>query len=134
MRGHRQLEHTADLALALWAPDEAQLYEEAALATVALITEGAPVHGSETREVHLDASDSEARLVGWINEVIFWAVTEGFLVRQAKLQVVPQGLRGQVWGAFLPELVLTELKSATYHQLQIGPQDGAWHAQVVIDI
>ena len=32
MRGHRQIEHTADLALEVWAPSEEELLEEAAQA------------------------------------------------------------------------------------------------------
>jgi hypothetical protein len=47
-RGHRQVEHTADVALELWGPDHAALLEQGALAVVELLTGGADVAATST--------------------------------------------------------------------------------------
>ena len=57
-RGHRSVEHTADLAVELWAPDEPTLLAEGARALVELLTEGAAIHATAERTVELTALDA----------------------------------------------------------------------------
>ena len=134
--GHRQLEHTADLALEIWAPSEPELLAEAARALVAIMTEDAAVEARETRQVRIAAIDRADRLVQWLNEVIVLAVARGFLVAQAEIVLEGEGvLEATVRGASAPKLA-TELKSATYHALSIAEDapTGEWRAHVVVDV
>lgn len=135
-RGHRQLEHTADLALELWAPDEASLLVEGALAVVDVLTDGAEVAAEATCTVELDAIDAEDRLVRWVNEVLWLAVGRGFLTADADVSLVTGGLsaivRGDPNGS---DRIRTELKSATYHDLHLEKgEDGLYRARIVIDV
>lgn len=134
-RGHRQVDHTADLALDLWAPTEAELLEEAGLAMVAILTEGAVLASNGACDIRIDAVDREDRLVQWMNEVLYWATVQGFLLTSAELAVEHDAVVGRAYGqtAALAE-VRTELKSATYHDLRVVVEDGAWRARVVIDV
>jgi SHS2 domain-containing protein len=144
-RGFQETEHTADVALDLWAEDEVALLEEAARAVVALLTEGAPLPADarvERREVSFASLDPPDRLVRWMNEVLFWALTEGLLVVDAELSLDEAG-RGQVFGAQLvarvrgviaPEAVRVELKSATYHELELSVSEAGARAHVVLDV
>ena len=143
--GHRTIDHTADVAVELWAPTEPELLREAARAVADILTGGAPgatrTGSGETRTIRLDATDAEDRLVQWMNEVIFFAVSEGFLYRDADLDVPPDpaapgGVEGNVRGEALREGALaTELKSATYHDLRVERDArGALRALVVVDV
>lgn len=135
--GHRWLEHTADLALRVWADDEPGLLEEAARALVAAVTEGGDATGPDAaRDVQIDAIDPEDRLVRWLNEVLFLATVEGFLVASAELQLPsPGGLRGRVRGCVAgPEAVRAEIKSATYHALSLQHEPDGVVAHVVLDV
>lgn len=130
--GHRQLDHTADLALELWAPTEEALLVEGARALVEILTDGAPLTPTTSRTVELDAVDPEDRLVRWLNEVLLLGIIEGLLVAEARVTLVDEGLRAEVRGA--PGVVKNELKSVTYHDLvfEVTP-DGA-RARVIIDV
>jgi SHS2 domain-containing protein len=131
--GHRQVEHTADLAIELWADSEENLLREGARALAEILTEGAAGDERETRAVEIESIDSGDRLVQWLNEVVYLATVDGFLVVDADIELHPKGLRARARGfshAGLP----AEIKSATYHDLQIHHTDGRWRARVVLDV
>ena len=134
--GHATVDHTADLALALWAASEVELLVEGARAVVEELTEGAVIAAREGRLVRVEALDGPDRLVRWLNEVLFLALTEGFLLADAEITLRPDGLdarlRGEIAGA---GRIRHELKSVTYHDLQLEERsDGTWQARLVIDV
>ena len=134
-RGHRAVDHTADLAFEVWGPDEPALLEEAARAVVAAMTDGAAMAATATRAVALSGFDAEERLVTWLNEVIFWATVEGFVVAGARLEVRGERLVGEATGeADAQARLVTELKAATYHDLRVVRDADGLRAQVVVDV
>jgi SHS2 domain-containing protein len=132
--GHRQVEHTADLALELWAPDDAALLEQGALAVVEVLTDGATVAATEERAVELEVVDEADRLVRFLNEVLWLAQVDGFVVASATFDLSdPQRLRARVRGNTSTPLV-EEIKSATYHDLAIERRGPRLQARVVLDV
>ena len=136
-RGYRQLDHNADLALELWGTSEEELFLAGAEAVIDVMTEGAaPGAAAAERTIELDTVDAADRLVQWLNEIIVAAVTGGFLTRTAEIQLEGNsGLRAHVRGE-AGARVLAELKSATYHDLELARDEagGGWRARVVIDV
>lgn len=133
--GAREVEHTADLALELWGPDEPGMLEAGAAAVVGVLTDGADVSAHDARSVELVAIDAEDRLVRWLSEVLYWASVEGFLVARAELQVTEQGLVGKAFGREgSTHLLKTEIKAATYHQLEVIRTPGRVQAVIVLDV
>ena len=133
--GHTQIDHTADLALELWAPSEAELLAEASRAVVAIMTEGKSPAPETVRTVELDPVDNEDRLVQWVNEIIYLAVTEGFVVASCELDLQDSRLAATVRGQpDAGDLLAGELKSATYHDLALEQRDDGWWARLVIDV
>jgi SHS2 domain-containing protein len=135
-RGHRTLDHTADLALYLWAESEEALLVEGARAIVAELTQGARVEPNASRALGVTAVDREDRLVQWLNEVLVLALLEGFLVHDAEITLREDGLDAVLSGeAGAHAKIHTELKSATYHDLALAKDAaGRWTAQVVVDV
>lgn len=142
-RGHRSVEHTADLAVELWAPDEAALLVEGARALVELLTEGAVIRATAERPLELTAIDPEDRLVRWLGEVLYLAAVEGFLVHDATITLsgtlsgtLPgTSLRGTVRGQPDAEALLrTEIKAVTYHDLRLERGPAGVRARVVFDV
>lgn len=135
-RGAEHIDHTADLAFALWAEDEADLLRVGAEAIVAVITEDAKLStGQAERVLTLRTLDPEDRLVQWLNEVIVWAVVDGFLVTAVDFRLRPNGLDATVRGIEEAwDLVRGELKAATYHDLKLVFDPSGVRAQVVIDV
>jgi SHS2 domain-containing protein len=134
--GYRQIDHTADLALEIWAGSEEQLLEEAARAVVALVTEDEAGTGDERRRIRLEALDPGDRLVRWLNEIVHLAVAEGFLVGSAEVSLDgPGGLRADLRGrARAFDGLRGEVKAVTYHGLRLDREGDRWRAVVVIDV
>ena len=134
-RGHRQVDHTADLALEIWAPTEAELWEEAGTALISILTEGEVLPTHDSRAVRLETVDKEDRLVGWMNEVLYWATVQGFLLTKADLHRDGEAIVGHAHGCVGGQAYLkAELKSATYHDIVVEQIDGDWRARVVVDV
>lgn len=133
--GYRQIDHTADLALEIWATSEEELLRVAARAVVDVLTDAAPIPATDSRYISLNAVDAEDRLVQWLNEVIVAAVVDGFVVADAAITLQGSGLSAEMRGqAGAEDRIVTELKSATYHDLAISHGKDGWRAHVVIDV
>lgn len=133
--GARQIEHTADLALEIWGPDEPAMLVAGAQAIVDILTDGAQVGDIDTRRVKLEAIDAEDRLVRWLGEILYWACVEGFVVARAELEVTADGLTGTAHGVQgAADLLKTEIKAATYHDLRVVRDSGGVRARVVLDV
>ena len=136
-RGHRQLDHTADLALELWGESEEEVLCAGAEGLIAIMTEKGEVADREQRPVRIEAIDPQDRLVQWLNEIIVAAVSGGFLFGSADIALEGQtGLSATMRGEpGAGDRVRVELKSVTYHDLELGSEpDGSWRARVVIDV
>ena len=135
-RGYKTVDHTADVAVEFWAPSEQELLVEGARAVVDLLTEGAKVAETDSRAFELESIDPEDRLVHWLNEVLWLALSEGFLAADASIRLDEGGLGATVRGeAGAGSRITSELKSATYHDLMLGRDPGGgWRARVVIDV
>jgi SHS2 domain-containing protein len=134
-RGHRQLDHTADIALELWGESEEDLLVAGAEAVTEILVGEATIDDRAAREVTIDAVDSGDRLVQWLNEVIVAAVADGFLFRAADIALDgATGLRATMRGEPGHDRVVAELKSATYHDLALERSGSGWRARVIIDV
>ena len=135
-RGYRQIDHTADLALELWADSEAELLVVAAEAVTEILTDGAAIADRAALDISIDTVDAGDRLVQWLNEIIVAAVAGGFLFHGATIELDgTTGLRAHARGE--PDAhsrVVAELKSATYHDLAIEQGASGWRARVIIDV
>ena len=135
--GYRQLDHTADVALEIWAPSEEELLAEGGRAIIELLVDETELpSGSADRTVTIEALDPEDRLVRWLNEILSLAISDGYLLTHAALSLSPPGslhaeLKGQADGF---RLLRNELKSVTYHDLRLWREGGTWRARVVIDV
>ena len=134
--GHRQIEHTADLALELWADSEEELLVAGARAVTEILTGEAPIADRAGRDIAIESIDAADRLVQWLNEIIVAAVSEGFLFRTAAIELRGEtGLSGRARGE--PDgrdRIVAELKSATYHDLALEAGPAGWRARVIIDV
>ena len=120
-QGYRQVDHTADIALALWAPTEEDLLAEGARGVIDLLTEGASFLPQKIRRVSLQTLDAEDRLVQVLNEVLVLAVVDGFLTASLSLTLLPNGVEMTLHGEDdAADRIHTELKAVTYHGLQLS--------------
>lgn len=132
---HRFVEHTGELELRLEAPDLASLLEEAARALAEIMAEdagGAPTKAPE--RVELTATDRDALLVDWLNELVYRAeihkcVYGDVHVERANDRHLEATLRGRA-----PTSPRTAVKAATWHRLRVEKVAAGLEATVVLDV
>lgn len=135
-RGYRHLEHTADLALEIWAESEEDLLVEIAFALVGIMSGNADLEPDQARSLRIDCLDREDRLVQWANEMIAFALIDGFLLADIdEIRLYEGGLEAILIGESKSyDKIQSELKSVTYHGLKIIENKEGFMAQVVIDV
>jgi len=132
--GFREVEHTADRAVQVWADSLAGLFEQAAMAMFVLMVGDLPSGAGVCRHtVTLEMSDLETTLVAWLNELLFWRESRGEIYWQFGVMFEGAWLRG--WFAGAPgEPRLGIIKAATFHGLKIVMDAaGVWRADIVFD-
>ena len=135
---YREVPHTADVAYRIKGDTLAEIYQNAAEALMATITDRRRLRPRETRNFTVEAPDREALLVAWLNYLLYVYDVDGFLGRDFEiLELQDERLTARARGeAFDPERHVgkTAVKAATYHHLEITPRDHGWQATVIFDL
>jgi SHS2 domain-containing protein len=131
--GFEELEHTADWALHVWAPDLVELFEQAARGMYALMELQPEMPARVEREVIFSAADAETLLVMFLSELLYFASEENLAFDQFKLSVQPGQLEARLVGA-PPVGLHKEIKAVTYHMLEIAATGRGVEVTLVFDV
>lgn len=136
--GWTTFDHGADIGIRGWGASLEEAFAQGAAALMSLI-DGSWERVQPQQAVVLQTSsyDLEGLFVAWINTLLAEAelrhmVFCAFVPRIAGTQLEatvwgePVGVREHDWGV--------EVKGATFSELFVGPQDGGWVAQCVVDV
>jgi SHS2 domain-containing protein len=130
--------HTADLGLRVRATTLDELFGDAAHGLTAMVVADAAVlRAVEERRFELSADSNEYLLFDWLSELLFAFESEALLfcefdvlVDAGRLEAVCRGERADAKRHRLEH----EVKAITYHGLCVEERDGAWIAEVIVDI
>jgi protein archease len=127
-------EHTGEVQLRVEAGSLRELFEEAARALAELAHEG-PTRPTQPEEtVSVRASDREALLVEWLNELVFLSETRRRVYPSVHVdELTDTTLKATVCG-FETEEIRTAVKAATLHEVCVHEREGRWTANVVLDV
>ena len=131
--GYRELEHTADWEIEVWAPDLPALLNQAAYAMYALTGTKLKDSPRITREIAVQAEDAESLLVGFLSELLYHAETDSIGFDEFELDLENHALRGRLGGAPV-ESQTKEIKAVTYHNLEIRRTERGLEANIVFDV
>ena len=138
--GFEITEHTADLGLHVWAPSQAVLFEQAALALSSLLCDPATVELRETFTLVAEApaGSPDALLVAWLNELLYRVEADGivfsrFTVEGLTRRYVSARVQGEPIDQRRHQPRFT-VKAATYHDLSVSEHEGRWEASVLLDV
>ena len=139
MKPYEYLEHTADMGMVVRGKNLSELLTHAAQGLFETIAVVGTIDETVSVEIHLTAESVEELFVGWLDELIFRHETEEMFFKRAEVQRCSETeIFATVYGEpvnFDKHEVYTEIKSVTYHQLQVVQQgDGSWFAQVIFDL
>ncbi|MFH0913127.1 MAG: archease [Candidatus Omnitrophota bacterium] len=138
MKAYKLIEHTADISIRVKGSSLKSLFENTALAMFDIIAtkQKSKPAKKETLKIFQKAQSIEELFINWLNELLFLSATRGFIFTGFKINnmtddhieatVIAQDSQGY--------RLNTEIKAATYHQLQLKKTGSAWQAEVVFDV
>jgi SHS2 domain-containing protein len=129
--------HTAEVQVHLEGTGLPALFEEAGYALAELMLgEEQPETPADAEEEHvtLEAGDTEALLVDWLNELISRSDAHKQVYTDFKVDHLSGGeLRARIRG-LTPAVLKTAVKAATFHGLEVQEHEGGVSATVVLDV
>ena len=139
MKPYEYVEHTADMGLLVRGKSLSDLLNNAAQGLFETIAVVDTVDETNSVKIHLTAESVEDLFVGWLDELIFQHETKEMFFKRADIKDCSETeVSATVYGEpinFDKHEVYTEIKSVTYHQLQVERKcDGSWFAQVIFDL
>ena len=139
MKPYEYVEHTADMGLRVRGKSLSELLTNAAQGLFETIAVVDTVDETVSVEIHLTAESVEDLFVAWLDELIFQHETKEMFFKRAEIrQCSETEMSATVYGEpsnFDKHEVYTEIKSVTYHQLEVVQMgDGSWFAQVIFDL
>jgi SHS2 domain-containing protein len=130
-------EHTGEVRVRLEAPSLPELFEEAgrALRDVVAPASFNAAALAEEEDVVVRASDRDALLVEWLNELVFRSETTKRIYPELSVErVSDRELRAHIRGVEVDDL-RTAVKAATLHGVHIEERTaGGYTATVVLDV
>ncbi|MFN2196517.1 MAG: archease [Anaerolineales bacterium] len=132
-RGFREIAHTADWQLEVWAPELPELFKLAAQGMYKLANVEVAQTARINRKLALTADDLETLLVNFLSELLFLGESEGLAFDQISLSLKGLQLYAQLSGA---EILRQdkEIKAVTFHNLEILYLDELFRVQIVFDV
>ncbi|MCX8061329.1 MAG: archease [Anaerolineales bacterium] len=131
--GYREVEHAADWALQVWAPDLTTLLEQAARGMIALagiqLKKGSP----QEREVEITFLDREQLLVKFLSEVLYFIEQENLAFTEYQLSLDQDRLLAHLRGYPICSIEKA-IKAVTYHNLEVRQTERGYEAYLVFDV
>jgi SHS2 domain-containing protein len=131
--GFKEVSHTADLAVQVWAPDLDGLFNSAAQALYHLLGVIGDLKRREKQQFSLESCDDESMLVLFLNELLYFYQQEGCVLDDFTFTHFCNRIAVDAWcGNSSGES--TEIKAATYHGLDIHRTERGLETIIVFDV
>ena len=132
--GYKEIQHTADWALKIWATDLAGLLAESAQGMY-MLANAEPAKGPRVRrELTISAEDAESLLVAFLTELLHFSESEKIIFEKfIKLEIEGFNLNAMMEGAALLAIE-KEIKAVTWHNLQICETERGLEVEIVFDV
>lgn len=138
MKRYEQLPHTADIAVRIYGGDLKELFANAAYAMFDIIADLKGLKSSVSVDIDVKAASKEELLVSWLDELLYNFCTKGIIFFSFDISSVSESrLMAKASGRHLGEnrnRLKTEIKAATYHDLEIKKKDEGYTVDIVFDV
>ncbi|MBC8504694.1 MAG: archease [Anaerolineales bacterium] len=131
--GFREIEHTADWELHVWAPDMVTLLEMAAQGMYELSHTHLSDAQQVDRSITIPFTDRETLLVDFLSELLFYAEDENLAFDDFQLKFDGTELKAQISGASIANQA-KEIKAVTYHRMAVCEIENGLEVNIVFDV
>jgi SHS2 domain-containing protein len=140
-RNYKFIDHTADIAVELKGDSLEELFIAGAEAWLVSVTDDIKSEANDLLDINLSAVSKEELLVTFLNELNFFLITKKWLCLSIQsIKIVDDsegwGLSAELNGIKIENDIQLkqEIKSVTYHQMEIVEMNGNYSTRVVFDI
>ncbi len=140
-KGYRELPHTADVYLEVYAPTLNEAFEQAGVALFEVMTDISRVDTRLSMSFKIEAEDLYSLLFEYIRELLFLVDTEECLFRDFRVEIKSENekyiLNATIAGEkidFNKHRLKTEIKAPTYAQMEIITSEKEVILRFVVDI
>lgn len=137
MKKFEPFEHTADVGLKIYGKDLKDLFINAAIGLFSFITDLKKVKPRTKIKISLKEENQEELLIRWLNELIFQFSAHNFIPKEFKIdKITDKDILVQAYGEKVDlskHKILSEIKAATYHELEIKKTAKVLQAKVIFD-
>lgn len=138
MQRYEQFPHTADIGVRAYGKDIRELFENAAFAMFDIIADLEGLKGDIVEEFSLNADNYEELLIAWLDELLYNFYTKQLIFYRFEItDLTEKSLRARAFARSISSnrnRLKTEIKAATYHDLQIKKTSKGYSVEVVFDV
>ena len=139
---YKFIDHPADTGIEVWADTCPELFEFAAKGMMATgIMKPELIRDMERREIKVVGEDLKELMVNFLSEFLYFIDSESLVFSKIKLLELNKNggysITANAWGEKFDierHGSVTDIKAITYHQMEIGEEEGRWHARIIFDI
>jgi SHS2 domain-containing protein len=131
--GFREIDHTADWELEVWAPDLESLLEQAARGMYSLAGTCLEESPRQKRTIQVEFDDYESLLVSFLNELLFAGEQESLAFEHFDIRLKADQMFAMVEGAPIARQE-KEIKAVTWHKLQVRTHEWGLEVRLVFDV
>ncbi len=131
------LAHVSETGIRAYGKNIEESFENAAKAMFSIITEPGKVDPDQEVKINISAKNNSELLVDWLNELLFYFDSKGFLFSEFDLHIKDGELVGIASGEIYeaPKHPLkTQIKATTYYNLEVEEGNGQSRVQVYFDV
>ena len=131
------IDHTADIGIVAYGSDVSEAFANSAYGMFSLIADLDGVREESYRDIDVQASDQEALLISWLNELLYLFDVDHIIFKKFEINSLSQKhLKGKAYGEKIDtsrHQLKTAVKAATYHLLKVEQENGV-RVQFILDI
>ncbi len=132
--GFQELEHTADWALKVWAPELSTLFVEAVQGMFSLRGIELIKGNRISRSFYLETESVEILLVMFLEEILFFGEDEGLGFDEYEVTVEKEyHLKANIHGGMIGSQQ-KEIKAVTFHNLNVAETESGYEVVIVFDV
>jgi SHS2 domain-containing protein len=132
------IEHTADIGIKVKGKDLKSLFINFARAMFDIIAEKSHPEIKQTKKLilKLKADKIDELLVLWLNELLSLSAVKELIFSEYEIIKLEENyLEAQVSGEDAAAYKInTEIKAATYHELEVKETNSGWQARLIFDV
>jgi len=132
------LDHTADLGIRLTGPTLEDLFRNAGLSLMEIMLDKRPAAKTSPHHLSVSGDDLPDLMVRWLGEILYLLEGENKVAMDIEINAISETQLDATLHTvpFDPRIhqMVTEIKAATYHQIEVAPTGNGWQATVIFDL